>query len=334
MSGKYWILSLVILFTSCSGDNGRFRIEGSFRGMNQGELYIYEMSGNRKLDTVGIARGDFNYQIALEEPATFVIVFPNFSELPVFAEPGATITINGDATHLKETEVKGTKNNKEMTAFRLQSNNMTPPEYNKAVIQFIKDHADSPISIYLLNKVFIQTPKADYKQAQELAQYLSKAMPDNKEIATLADRLSTLHSLKIGEKMPAFTATDFNGKQVSLADMDATVNIILLWASWNYESVSLQNQIQKLSQHEDRVKVLGICIDANSKACRRITDRDSIKWSTICDGRMWETPVIKKIGLSYLPDNVVFDSQGKITGVSLNYMSLTKTVDEMLGKYN
>ena len=81
-----WVFPLyliLLLLTSCGGNDGKFRIEGSFKGMNQGELYIYGINGNQQLDTISLARGEFKYQIALEEPTTMVLVFPNFSELPV-----------------------------------------------------------------------------------------------------------------------------------------------------------------------------------------------------------------------------------------------------------
>ena len=322
---------LVLLFASCSSNNGRFTIEGRFRGMNQGELYIYDMNDSHPLDTIALSRGEFRYQMTLEEPATFVLVFPNFSELPVFAEPGAEVEIKGDATHLKETEVKGTKFNKEMTAFRLQSNQMTPPEFNKTASQYIKDHPDSPVSLYLLNKYFIQAPNADFQQARLLAEQISKAMPENKELLNLIQTLSGLQTLKVGAKMPSFNVTDINGKNVSLADMNAKINAIIVWSSWNYESISMLNQIQSLKGHfGDRLKVLSVCVDANVKDCRRILNRDSIKWSTVCDGRMWESPVILKTGLSHLPDNIVFNNQGTITSYSLNTAKLLSTLEDML----
>ena len=49
-----------------------------------------------------------------------MIVFPNFSEQPVFAEPGKSVTIKGDASHLKEIEIEGTDENKLMNGFRQQ----------------------------------------------------------------------------------------------------------------------------------------------------------------------------------------------------------------------
>ena len=322
---------ILLLLTSCGGNNGKFRIEGSFKGMNQGELYIYGINENQQLDTISLARGEFKYQIALEEPTTMVIVFPNFSELPVFAEPGATVEINGDATHLKETKIKGTDLNKQMTAFRLQTAEMTPPEVIKTASQFIKDHPDSPVSLYLLRKHFILPVDADYRQARELAELMSKALPENEDLKALSQKLSGLQTLKTGEKIPSFSVTDINGKTVSSADLNAKANVIIVWASWNYESINMLSQLQKMMGHYDnRLKVLLVSMDADVKDCRRILERDSIKWSTICDGRFWESPIIQKTGLSHLPDNLVFDSQGKVVDHSMNYQTMLETFDKMI----
>ena len=131
--------------------------------------------------------------------------------------------------------------------------------------------------------------------------------------------------------MPAFNVVDINGKSVSLADMNAKINAIIVWSSWSYESIGMLNQIQRLEDHfGDRLKVLCVSIDANAKDCRRILNRDSIKWSTICDGQMWESPVIEKTGLSHLPDNIVFDNKEIITGYSLNTEKLLSKLEEML----
>jgi hypothetical protein len=45
---------------------------------------------------------------------------------------------------------------------------------------------------------------------------------------------------------------------------------------------------------------------------------------------MWESPVIEKTGLSHLPDNIVFDNKGIITGYSLNTEKLLSKLEEML----
>jgi len=320
-----------LLLFSCGDSQKNFKIEGSFKGFKQGELYVYSMDGSRQLDTIGVSRGEFVYQASINEPTTLVLVFPNFSELPVFAEPGVTIKVKGDASHLKETEVKGSDTNEAMTDFRLRTSNMVPPDVIKEATKFINEHPESSVSIYLLNKYFIQTTEPDYTKIQELAKSILKAQPDNQQIAKTIKQLEPFKAMMVGSSLPSFSAKGLNGESVSSSDLNAKVNVITLWASWHYESINVQNLLARLKkQHEGSLKVLSISIDGSVSDCRKIVERDSIKWSTVCDGKMWDTPVLQKIGLSYIPDNVVIDGQGKIVARSLNYQELNKKIEELI----
>ena len=87
----YILFTLVAVY--CSTKKDTFRLEGTFKGFNQGELYIYELNGSHQLDTISVSKGEFRYEIPLDAPATFVLVFPNFSELPVFGTSGTKVEI-------------------------------------------------------------------------------------------------------------------------------------------------------------------------------------------------------------------------------------------------
>ena len=218
-----------------------------------------------------------------------------------------------------------------MTAFRLQTSQMTPPEVNKAAAQFIKDHPTSPVSRYIFDRYFIRTQDADYQLAHEMAEVMRLANPEDEGLALLSRQVEGLKINQKGLKIPTFSAKDINGNSVSSADLNAKANIITLWASWNYESMALQNLLNRLKgKYGDDLKIISVCLDANLKECQRIVGRDSIKWSTVCDGQMWETPILQKTGLTYLPDNIVIDQQGKIIARTLNYQKMTDKLKELL----
>ena len=79
-----------------------------------------------------------------------------------------------------------------------------------------------------------------------------------------------------------------------------------------------------------QLKIVSVCLDANAKECRKLMDRDSITWSNICDGRMWETPMLTKLGLTKVPDNIITNSQGKIIAHSLSAHEMNKKIEELL----
>ena len=340
-ANKVWRIVILLLlftlhfslFTSCGDKRQSFLLEGTFKGFNEGELYIYGFDGTHKLDTVAVSKGHFRYDIPLEDSTTFVLVFPNFSELPIFGTKGATVELEGDATHLREIKIKGLKENEELTAFRQKTSEQTPPEMAKSVAQFVKEHPTSPFALYLMRKYFIQTPQPDYQTAIELAQVIKGANPDIKGMGELIRRLKGLNALKVGGKLPSFTATDIHGKMVTSSDLNAKVNLIYVWANWNYESVGILRRLQTTQRKNgDALKIITVCLDADTKKCQRILDRDSIKWSTVCDGRIWDSPVLESIGLSNIPDNIITDSQGKIIAFSLNNSELFSKIESLMPK--
>lgn len=321
----------MVLFAACSGEKDRLSIEGSFRGLNQGELYIYGLNGTHSLDTITLHKGTFQYRIPLKDTITFVLVFPNFSELPIFAMPGDEITVEGDATHLKETTIEGSSLNDDMTRIRKAVADLTPKEATRVAAKEITDNPTSPISRYLFDRYFIRTTEPVYATAHELAEHMRLANPDDKLLPQLCRQLDGLRIQQEGLRIPTFSATDINGRRVSSADLNAKANIITLWATWNYESVAIQNLLNRLSsKYGDDLKVLSVCIDADVKECRRIISRDSVRWSTVCDGNMWETPILQKTGLTFLPDNIVIDQKGNIIAHTLNYQKLSDKLKELL----
>ena len=329
----YLLSPLFLLVSSCDGEKGTFRMEGEFKGFNQGELYVYSTDGGiRKLDTIAVKNGQFHYQVPLDTTATFVLVFPNYSEIPILGASGISVEIKGDASHLKEIEVKGSEENKLMTSFRLKISDMTPPETIKAAEDFIKEKPGTLSAIYLLNKYFIQTEPDDYSQAYKLAKTIQEAMPDNNRITELIRQLEGMKSLREKASLPKFSATDIKGKPISSDYLYAKVNVITTWTTWNYESMNIQRQLKKMEKEygANNLKIVSFCLNASAKECRKFMDRDSITWSNICDERMWETPALLKLGLKRVPDNIIADSKGRIIAHSLSMNKLKDRIDKLM----
>lgn len=328
----YILLTLVLV--SCGAESGHFRISGRLRNFNQGEFYVYSTDGAIPgLDTITVSQGRFEYDTPLDTTATFIIVFPNFSEHPVFGESGATAKLSGDASHLKEVEVSGTDVNEQMTEWRLMAANLTPPEVKREAEKFINAKPTSIISRYLLRKYFIDSPQPDYKKATLLAKDMKKANPSDAATDLLLKHLDTQKNIQVGEPLPRFSAIDINGKKTSNSALTGKFNIINVWASWNYESQNIQRLIvRKKKEHGNDIEAISICLDASIKDCRRRVTSDSIKWSNICNGNMWQSPILKTLGIATIPGNIICDSKGKIIARDLRADKIEEKIKEVLGK--
>ncbi len=328
----FTLLTIVVLIQSCGSSSDRFRMEGQFKNMNQVDLYLYDAASGKK-DTVHVQRGRFLYETTLEDTATFIMMFPNFSQIPIFASSGITVKVKGDASQLRETNVKGSKENDEMTAFRLKSTQLTPPEMKKIAAQYIKEEPNSPVSFYLLQQYFIKSMDPDYKQASQLCNLMIQANPHNKAVQQLYKDLTMLKRGSVGNKIPNFILLDTKDKIVTRKNLSSKVNVICLWATWNYDSRSQMKIIRTLiKEHQKDLCALGISIDASEQEGRDWLRRDSINFPLICDGKMWETPMAVSLGMTKLPCNIITDQHGRITHQNISTKELKKTIEDLLDK--
>ena len=80
----------------------------------------------------------------------------------------------------------------------------------------------------------------------------------------------------------------------------------------------------------ERLALIGISLDANAEECKRFIQRDSIPWSNICEEQLFESPIIRKLGIQTVPDNIVIDMQGRIVAHGLTSEDLKKQIKDLL----
>ena len=327
----YFILSTLVL-VSCGVRGNHFKIEGKFRNLNQGEFYVYSPDGGIEgIDTISVQEGEFAYEVPLDKPATFVLVFPNFSEQPVFAAPGVTAEVKGDASHLKEIEVSGSDENELMTIFLKQILHSSPPEAVKAATGLIKENPSSLVSGYLLNKYLIQTSTPDYKTALNLIDLLIRNQKGNGHLIHLKSQIEGLFRGLEKAKLPKFSAKNIDGVLVTDNELRGKYTVINVWASWNFDSQSIQRQIQSLKrQFGGRLTVLSINMDLSKVACKEVLSRDSIRWNNICDEKAWNSPLVNTFGICTVPDNFIVSPDGHIIARNLDMTALKERVETLL----
>lgn len=326
------LLLPLLFFCSCGPEGGKFRLEGRFRHLNRGEFYIYEpYSGDVKIDTIKVADGRFAYEADVADRTTFILLFPNFSEQVVFGQSGKTAKLKGDASHLKELEITGTDDNELMTKFREASNRLTPPEAKREAARFVEEHPASPVSLYLVRRYFLHVEQPDYVEASRLLALMLKADPQNAQADQLRKGVARLKGAATGDRLPSFSAIDVDGRNTGSMHLKAKVNIVNVWASWNHNSQNLQTQIRKLrKQHGADVAAVSVCVDASKHDCRKAMRRDSITWPNVCDGKMWDTPLLAQLGVGSVPMVIVADKAGKVVARGLTPEQLNEKVEAML----
>ena len=326
------LLFSTFILASCGVSSGRFKFEGKFLHMDQGEFYVYSPDGGIEgIDTIKVTGGRFTFECACKEPFTMMLVFPNFSEQPIFAESGKTVDVKADASHLKELTVTGTKTNELMNKFRELIVKASPPEERKSAEQFVKDHPESEVSLYLVRKYFIGGQTPDYKKAAQLLDIIAKSQPENGIVTRFISQVKNLKEVGVGATLPVFTAYDTNGKLVSCASLkSAPVAVVSTWMCSDFDSQEMQRHLRRsLKKSRGKLQLLSINVGASKKECKQSMERDSLTWPTICTGDMMQDRTVQTLGLTALSDNVVLQN-GKIVARGLKRNELDDKLDELL----
>ena len=273
-------LVAALVCTSCGTDSRHFRIDGRLLHLNQGEFYVYSPDGTiNGLDTIKVQAGRFSYEVACDRPMTLMIVFPNFTEQPVFAQPGKSVDLKGDASHLKEMTVKGTKDNELMNKFREMIHNAAPPEMKKCAQLFVEDHPESRVGAYLVDRYFIHDANPDTKTAVRLVDLMIEKQPENGYLKRQKRQLTASFVATKGADIPNVLGTTVDGKTIGRVQLTkAPVTVVCALATWKYESMS---QFRRLAAYaasqQGRVAVVGVSIDASpSLVCSQLASQIGI----------------------------------------------------------
>ena len=264
-------LVAALVCTSCGTDSRHFRIDGRLLHLNQGEFYVYSPDGTiNGLDTIKVQAGRFSYEVACDRPMTLMIVFPNFTEQPVFAQPGKSVDLKGDASHLKEMTVKGTKDNELMNKFREMIRNAAPPEMKKCAQLFVQDHPESRVGAYLVDRYFIHDANPDTKTAVRLVDLMIEKQPENGYLKRQKRQLTASFVATKGADIPNVLGTTVDGKTIGRVQLTkAPVTVVCALATWKYESMS---QFRRLAAYaasqQGRGAVVGVSIDASPSLVR------------------------------------------------------------------
>jgi len=329
------VVVAIIVVASCSSDGDAFKIEGRFKNINQSDFYIYSIEGpSATFDTIHIRDGRIAYRRQLSSPAILSIIFPNFSEQPVFAEPGKTVNIKGDVSHLREIQVKGTRDNELMNKWRSRLADSSPDECKQITQQFVDDNPNSRVGIYLIYKYLIQSVKPDYALAAELVKKLLKKQPHDGYLVRLDRMLAALSHINIGSQLPSsLKAMSLDSTAVDFAAIrKADVAVISTWASWEVNSMTQQRHLSSLARDaRGRMTLLGISLDATKTEAKEAIKRDTLRWPTVCDELMFQSPLVDSLALTSVPDNIVLQ-RGKVVARSLPTDQLLEKVKELLKK--
>ena len=322
-----WILLVLVLFTSCKKKT--FTLEGQLNALPTDTLLVYYMEPQFSLDTIILKNGKFKYKIRPDTFTVFQILWHDQEMIPIFADKGQKVKINGDTTSVT---IKGKDENKLMNEILISLNQTKEKDIKAYVDSIIREHPRSFTNLYLLDKYYVRDSVIDVNRLKALIGGLSGNVQDTRFVSNLKKRLDEA-TMKNNSYINIFNMPDRKGKTVGLAQMRDKYVLLSFWASWNPASIQDQDTIASVVKRLNKEKfiAMSISLDINREAwLKAISNRDTTQWIQTCDFKAWQGNIITQTGLNSIPKNILLDKNRRILIEDINGDSLVNKVKDLI----
>jgi peroxiredoxin len=327
----------VFLLLSCNGftQSNSFRINGTVAHDFNGYLYL---SYGKRTDSVLVTARKFTFEGRVDYPIEARVHTRNGpSADDLFLENSimeVKLTIRDNATYI--TNLQGNQTAMLLTELEeFYASIESHPEFaTKLYHKLDSIFTNNPTNQFcgsLLSDV-IMDPVFSFEQAYSLYTRLDTTLITKETAYSIHASLKRLKNIRIGTTMIPFELPDATGKLIRVSDLRQKIVLVEFWASWCTPCRATNPSLKKLYANFQRkgFEIYGISIDRDSNAWKQAVKEDGLPWiNTFAKGE-WKNPVIKSLGIQYLPSNYLIDRNGSILAINIKPEELEKKIEQLL----
>lgn len=200
---------------------------------------------------------------------------------------------------------------------------------------WINDHLNSPISVYIMHNVFEPlTTKLTDNEKKELLGKLTPEARNNKIAAAMEYTFNMDKIASVGKIAPDFTQNDTLGKPVSLKDFRGKYVLLDFWASWCGPCRKENpNVVKAFNKYKDRgFTVLSVSLDQPGKkdAWLKAIHDDHLTWTHVSDLKYWGNDVVKLYDINAVPANYLIGPDGVILAKNVRGEDLEHALEKVI----
>jgi len=335
------ILIAICLFGCGKTVQKEVSITGEIKGLGTDTLYLYGMDEIcDRIDTIFVKDDKFSYSSPIDTITSAFLLIRNQTEYPIFLDKGNKIKIKGDISNPEALTIDGNKYNQEFTIFQKDLNELdtlSEQVLEQKAEEFIKQHHSSFVSLYLLDKYFVQKDSPDFNKIKKLIEVMAGILQDKLYIERLNESISQAEKTEIGKYAPFFSLSNVKGVKITRSSEDFKKKNLLInfWASWNdsvsnYRSNSELKELYKKYKKNKYVGMLGISFDVNKEQWKDAIKQDTLDWEQVCDFGGLNSETAKQYSVQQIPANILLSADGKILAKNLHGEELKKKIEEVV----
>lgn len=335
------LLLLALCLSGCGKSTKDVKITGEIKGLGTDSIYLYGMDETRDtIDIIYTKDDKFSYTFSVDTVTSAFLLIKNKTEYPIFLDKGNKIKIKGDMSQPDFLEIDGNIYNEEFTAFQKELTGLGTPSQQvleQKAEEFIQQHHSSFVSLYLLDKYFVQKESPDFKKIKKLTEVMTGVLLDKLYIERLNESISQAEKTETGKYAPFFSLPNAKGEKITRTSEDLKKKNLLInfWASWGDSLTNQRNndelkELYKKYKKSKHFSILGISLDTDKEQWKDAIKRDTLDWEQVCDFGGFNSEVVKQYTITQLPANLLLSADGKILAKNLRGESLKKKIDEVV----
>ena len=172
MKKIYLAYLLLIILSACGSKNtNSVYLNGEIKGLGNDTLYIYGTDKfYNRMDTLLVKDDKFSATLTTDTLVSTWLQFSDGTEYPLYLNKGLS----------------------------------TPSEkaLEEKAEAFINSHPSSLVSIYLLEKYFVQKPQPDFSLIKEMTEHMTGGLKDRPYVDELLDLIQEEEKVSVGKTIP------------------------------------------------------------------------------------------------------------------------------------
>ncbi len=337
MRNFLFVVLTTFLLTACHDTSHEFKLKGDVANLNDSIVCLYGIfTTPDSMIPIPVRNGQFECTLQLDTiTPMFLLLDSNRLEVPIFANKGIKMSIKGDTQG--QIIAKGGTEQALYNVFQDSIRNLTSQnEIREVADSFIISNPYSIVSIYLINKYFIQVKHPNKTLIERTINQLSGIMHDHPYIGQILSEISTRTDGQRDRYLPLPVMPDTSSTDVKQTMYKEKFKVISLWASWNEKSIALQDSIKELAKEFKKEPVLfvNISLDNNREEWMKAINKEELfEGIHLCDFKVWDNNFVKQSVVSDIPYNVVTDTRNKVLISNINGTQLSIFLKKQIEEY-